>query len=270
MSWRNKVEGVRQIWHFDNRWPLLLSRLWPTPAPSIYRVGRLRILVDHAAGDANGTREVFATPMYRDLLDLMDLAGPLRVLDVGAHTGGFTLLLASRGLNLQRALCVELNPNTFVRLQVNLEANLPGVAHARCAAVGGQAGDVAVSLGAGGTGDSVHGGAVRDEATREYHIEGVTLDALCRDGFGHDAIDLCKIDIEGAEHDVFATEHHTDLARCRYLIIELHDVPGRDTSAVLQAIARLGFIPLPEPRHPHAAVRGFRNRALTTDLMRPA
>ncbi|MES1166654.1 MAG: FkbM family methyltransferase, partial [Pseudomonadota bacterium] len=53
-------------------------------------------------------------------------------------------------------------------------------------------------------------------------VPGHTLPEFMRiAGFAH--VDLLKLDIEGAEHDVLAAPTGEWLPRVRYLVIELHD-----------------------------------------------
>jgi hypothetical protein len=81
MSVKNKIEGFRRIWQFDNRWQLIAMRIFPHEPINIYRIGGLQMLADHSTGDANGAHEVIATPMYRKFFGAMQLISPLKVLD---------------------------------------------------------------------------------------------------------------------------------------------------------------------------------------------
>ena len=64
MSLRNKLEGVRAIWRFDNKWELLLSRtLFRSHPLTVYRYAGMEILVDHGADDPSGLRNVLVSPM---------------------------------------------------------------------------------------------------------------------------------------------------------------------------------------------------------------
>ena len=124
MSLLNKINGVREIWKFDNRFEILRKRLFGNQSSINYRIGDLDFTVDHDAGDANGAREVIATDMYRQFFPFLDLAGPLNVLDIGANNGGFGLLLKYEQIAIKKYVGVEFNPATFMRLKFNIERNI--------------------------------------------------------------------------------------------------------------------------------------------------
>jgi FkbM family methyltransferase len=259
MSLKNKLRGLREIWQFDNRLPLLLTRaLFPGEKLYVYRYKGFEVLTDLAGGDANGAREVLTSQMYRRFLPQMKLTGAANVLDIGANNGGFPLLLAASGIGLKKVVSVEMNPNTYLRLRFNLERNLKCEVAAVNAAVCGEPGKLNLSLGAGSSGDSIYNGdsVAGGEA---FEIEGVTLDQLTERHFPGRTIDICKIDIEGAEFDVFAKPSHENLRRCRYLIIEIHEGEGRRTGEIVPAIERLGFKLRPQPADADAAVHFFVN-----------
>jgi FkbM family methyltransferase len=260
---QRKLTGIRLLWHFDNRWTLIADRLLrPGGSVSTYRYGQLRIEVDHAAGDANGVREVFATPMYRDLLATTDLDGSVRVLDIGAHIGSFTLLLVALGFDVTGATCVEMNAHTAARLRRNLETNLPGRANAIRAAVCGDGIDRIVSLGTGDTGDSLEHGSPTVDGTSLQHVPGTTIDRLLADFV--DPVDICKLDVEGAEYAIFGQPNHATIRRCRYLLIEVHDHVDHDPEHLLSHLHALGFEATTGARDA-VGVHLFRNTATTDE-----
>lgn len=242
MSLATKLRGLREVWAFDNRlWLFVTKTLFRREHLHIYRYKGMDILVDHAGGDANGAREVLTSPMYSRFIPTMELDGPQNVLDIGASNGGFPLLLASKGVRLKRLVSVELNPRTFTRLHFNLNRNLDCEIKALNAAVCGERRTINVSLGNGGVSDSIYRGAENGEE-RPYDIDGVTFDDLYEKYFDGETVDVCKIDIEGAEFEIFATPGHRHLAKCRYLIIEIHEGDGRTTAQILPQIEALGFV----------------------------
>ena len=69
MKLSDKLIGLRALWHFDNRWQLLISRaLFPRDSLLVYRKGDVEFLVDHAAGDHNGTRLCIISDIYTRFL----------------------------------------------------------------------------------------------------------------------------------------------------------------------------------------------------------
>lgn len=241
MTLQNKINGIREIWHFDNRWQLLFSRLFfRHERINIYRLGDMNILIDHAAGDANGAREIMVSPMYRQYLPILGARGPLSVLDIGANNGGFSLLLKANGFELAKVVCVELNPNTFSRMRFNVERNLDCEVVPINAAICGEAREFELYLGEGNVGDSLYNSQAGNGA-RPQKVAGMTFDDVYSSTFGDEVVDICKMDIEGAEFEVLASRECTRLAKCRYLIMEIHEAEGRNPRDVIDELSALGF-----------------------------
>ena len=222
MSLSNKIRGFRDIWAFDNRlWLTITKTFFRKENLHVYRYKGVEILVDHAGGDSNGAREVLSSPMYRRFLPRMKLAGPINVLDLGANNGGFPLLLLTSGVNLTRNLSCDVVP-------VN-------------AALCGERRTLEVALGNGSVSDSIYENDSNSES-RPCRIQGLTLDDFCKTYFENEVIDICKIDVEGAEFEVFLKPHHQALTQCRYLIMEIHERGDRRKEEIIPVIERLGFV----------------------------
>ncbi|MCC6326883.1 MAG: FkbM family methyltransferase [Acidobacteria bacterium] len=240
MSIVSKLRGLREIWAFDNRLFLILSKLfYPNEQLLVYRYKGLEILMDHSGGDANGAREVLVSPMYRRFLSRMHFDGPANVLDLGANNGGFPLLLHAAGIRLKKVVSVEFNPQTFARLHFNLTRNLPCAATPVNAAVCGERRVIETTLGKGSVSDNIYNPAA-DRGTA-YSIAGMTLDDLCRDHFDDEIIDICKIDIEEAEFEVFLGGEHQAISRCRYVVMEIHERGGRKADELIPVLEKLGL-----------------------------
>jgi FkbM family methyltransferase len=241
MSFQNKIRGLGEIWQFDNRVWLAFTRIFfRRETLHVYRYKGLEILSDHAGGDANGAREVLLSPMYRRFLPKMDLTAPANVLDLGANNGGFSLLLLEQGVPLKKVVCVEFNPQTFARLHFNISRNMPCDAVPVNAALCGEIRAINIALGGGDTGDSIYS-QNNDGTARQFTIEGRTLDDLCETYFGQESIDVCKMDVEGAEFEVFLGQSHSSISRCRYLIMEIHKVDGRRPEEIISVLEDLGL-----------------------------
>ncbi len=242
MGLTNKIRGLGEIWAFDNRLWLALTRVFfRRENLQVYRYKGLEILIDHAGGDANGAREVLSSPMYRRFLTKIELNGPANVLDLGANNGGFPLLLLTSGIDLKKVVSVEFNPQTFVRLHFNLTRNLRCEAVPVNAALCGESRTIRASLGQGSVSDSIYANDA-SPGSREYSIRGLTLDELCDTYFPGEIVDICKIDVEGAEFEVFLGRHCASLSRCRYLIMEIHERDGRRAEEIIPAVEALGFV----------------------------
>jgi FkbM family methyltransferase len=199
------------------------------------------ILTDHAGGDANGAREVLTSDIYRRFFAKMTLDGPANVLDLGANNGGFPLLLAAEGIALKKVVSVELNPRTFVRLHFNLTRNLDCEIVPINAALCGEARTMRIRLGRGGVSDDIYGNS-GNPSDKEFEIRGFSLDDLVGEYFDGEYVDICKIDVEGAEFEVFLRPEHQRLRQCRYLIMEIHERGEREAGEILPAIEKLGFV----------------------------
>jgi FkbM family methyltransferase len=239
MGLSNKLNGIKEIWQFDNRWQLLLTRLFFSKEKiNFYRYKGLEILIDHSAGDANGAREVLTSPMYRQYLAQMDLPGELNVLDIGSNNGGFPLLLRSEGLRMKKLACVEMNPRTFSRLRFNIERNFDCELNLVNGAVCGHRQTLEVQLGEGSAGDSLY---EKKANGRTWEIQGYTFDEIFRESFGEETVDLCKIDIEGAEFEIFTNSGHDLITKCRYLLMEIHEKRGEFREAIRSKLSESGF-----------------------------
>ena len=235
------IAGLRAILAFDN-WPtLVFARLFDRGTGFVaYRKNGFEMLIDHRGGDENGTRACIASDMYRRYLPFFDLRGPARVLDLGANGGGFPLMLGIEGIQVARIVCVEMNPLTFLRLQLNLSTNLGAAAVAINAAVCGMPTVTGLLLkpSRGSTSANIYAGRA-DSSEAHYSVPETSLETLYNEYFKDELVDICKVDIECAEYDVFAMSTDDLLRKIRYLVIEFHD-PSR-TPGFIERISALGF-----------------------------
>lgn len=237
----NALSGLRAITHFDRVFFTLCQRLlgrrlgW-----TIYAKGRLKFLVDHLAGDQNGTRDCIAGPMYRELFKEMQLPRQLRLLDLGANGGGFPLLCLDLDFEFSSLTCVEVNPFTHARLTLNIRQNVGLQPKILNVAIGGHSREITLSFPSGGTGFSIYG-SKNGAASEDAIIEVLTLDDIMHRGFGDGAVDLCKMDVEGAEYEVLLNDSADSLRRIHYLIIEIHAAEESQQEALLRKLAAQGF-----------------------------
>lgn len=241
MTLRNKINGIKEIWQFDNRIHLLLSRLFFSKETiNIYYYKGLEILVDHSAGDSNGAREVLTSDMYRKYLKKMKLVKPLNFLDLGANNGGFALLLKSENIEINKFVCVEFNPKTFSRLRFNIERNFSDRFKILNVAICGKSKLLNVNFGEQSTSDSIFQNATNNKNGTQQ-IEGVTFDRVYLDNFNNEIIDICKMDIEGAEFEVFQHNEYSLIKNCRYILIEIHHESDRSREVVREKLKETGF-----------------------------
>ena len=243
LSIRKHALNFLQICAFDNWAEMLVQRIFfRRTQVQVHRLGKIQAVVDHRGADAGSIRTCLCTPMYTQFLDNVQLPRSISVLDIGANVGGFTLLLAHRGHHMRKVVCVELNPNTYERLRFNVLTNVGLHCHIVNGALWRSEGTLSVQLGIGSTSDSIRGtGDTARYGARECTVRSCTPDSLISEFFSQEAIDICKIDIEGAEDDVLLSENDVagSLCQCRNILIELHSQHAYN--AVLQRIEGLGF-----------------------------
>ncbi len=241
MSLSTKIAGARAIMAFDN-WPALFAArlLHRNAGLLVYRKGGLEILIDHRGGDETGTRQCIISDMYRKYLPSFRITGPANVLDIGANGGGFPLMLKLAGVKLGTVVCVELNPATYARLLVNLQSNIGFSAVAINAAVAGADSEAEIFLNPtrGSTGYSMTANAAASESLH-VAVKTQTFASLYSHYFRSERIDICKIDIEGAEYPVIDSTPDEVLSKIRYLVIEFHD--DARTPALIRRFSELGF-----------------------------
>ncbi|HEY8686949.1 MAG TPA: FkbM family methyltransferase [Chloroflexota bacterium] len=162
------------------------------------------------------------------------------VVDVGANIGMFSIWQARRGALV---IAYEPHPRAFANLLTNLEAN--GVeSRVKCvnAAVGSSRRDSWLSTAGGSTSAHLSNGQSGDG----FVVPTITLDeSLATHDF--EAVDLLKIDVEGAELDVIAGAGVT-LERTNAVIIEVHGMPREVIDARMK---RHGLEPDPGGSYPN-------------------
>ncbi|MEZ5425528.1 MAG: FkbM family methyltransferase [Pyrinomonadaceae bacterium] len=259
----NKIKGIGEIWQFDNHWQLFFNRLFFSGEKiNVYRLKNLEFICDHSAGDVNGAREVLTTDMYRGFLAKMELTGPLKILDLGSNNGGFPLLLASENKKIEKLVCVEFNPETFSRLRFNIERNLDCEFTPLNVGVCGDNREIRFDL-QNGSGTSVNiYGQKGLESENGVRVPGETFDQIYERNFKGETVDICKMDIEGAEFEVFGSGKCLSLTNCRYLLIEIHHEKGTPRDLVLESLSELGFREAdpPQPRDEFHHVHLFFNK----------
>ena len=241
MSLKTKWTGLKEIISFDNRLALIAAKLFfPRERLQVYRQNGIEFLSDHDGGDGNGAREILTSPMYRDLLRDLKFNGPINILDLGANNGGFPLLLKSISLEIGKVVSVELNPKTWVRLHFNLHRNLDCDIKALNAAVCGKNERLRASLGDGTVSDNIYSGTTASNSSA-VEIPGTTFDRLFEEHFADGIVDICKIDIEGAEFEVFLSDDNKKIRNCRFVIMEIHEREGHEPEELIDAFNNLNF-----------------------------
>jgi FkbM family methyltransferase len=189
--------------------------------------------------------------MYDPFLSAAGIARggpPLKVLDLGANAGGFSLIFATRGVSLAKIVAVEMNPLTFARMQLNLLTAYGPVALPVNAIIGPHPGAARVTFSDGSTGQS----AESLKTVAGFEVPVMTVDQVMDTHYPAESVDIAKIDIEGTEWDVLDSGTCQRLQDCSLLVIEIHKKLGRSTSQFIDFMRSLGFSVLSarNPRSP--------------------
>jgi FkbM family methyltransferase len=243
MSILTKIAGFLSILQFDNRWELIFNRLFFRRNLNVYKYKGMEILIDHNGGDACGTRLCLVSDMYRQFLGYMSLPDEIIVCDIGANGGGFSLMLKASGLEINKLVCIEMNPNTWSRLMFNINNNFSCKRECLNLAIGGQDRELEVYLGKGSTSDSIFTRQNEGRDLKKYKIPVYTFDHIYKEYYGNNQIiDICKIDIERAEYELFFNTGHNAVKWCRYLLMEIHNNKEKSRNELIHEIREIGFI----------------------------
>jgi FkbM family methyltransferase len=172
---------------------------------------------------------------YRDVLIFKtkrydpDIPGfiPKTIVDAGAHIGMASILFALR-YPAARIVALEPEPSNFAALLRNTAPYKTIVAIQ--AALWRQDGEVAL-----GPSNAHPKGAFQVVENGSHRVRAITMDTVMRET-GIDSVDLLKVDIEGAEKEVF--ESCPWISKVRVLAIELHDRVRLGCSSTVKNAAR--------------------------------
>ena len=223
---------------FDN-WPFLVIQRCCFQSPMVFRKRGVRFLVDRAGGDQYGLIECVARDMYSRHFHHLTRDRPLRVLDLGANSGGFGLALILFGFEIERIVAVEMNLRTHARLVFNLVNNIGATANLVHAAVCDTKRRILVADNGGWVGNSIYHQYVGDTPTLE--VSGVTLDELTSAYFPNDRVDILKMDIEFAEYEVLFSETCRSIVQYAHLLIEIHEDEQHQGKTLIRRLDELNF-----------------------------
>lgn len=161
------------------------------------------------------------------------------ILDVGAHIGRYVLMAASRVGISGKVIACEPHPVNFSILLKNLRMNGYENVIPRNVALSAEDGFVSLSVGD----DSGLHSIVDDKqsiALKKLRVRSTTIDSLLKE-LGMERIDMCKIDVEGAELLVLkGAEYSLRKKKIRRFVCEVHR--GVHVEEVEEFFRRNGFI----------------------------
>jgi FkbM family methyltransferase len=176
---------------------------------------------------------VFEQIFIEDEYDINTDLHPQFIVDAGANVGYASIYFSSRWPEA-KIIAIEPDPENFAALQKNLAA-YPAV-HAIQAALWPR--NELLSLETGWESWSSRVGSLN--VSEAQKVSGITLDQVLANA-GENEIDLLKLDVEGAERELFGSPGHW-LERTKIIVTELHDriIPGC-TEALDRAIEKMDF-----------------------------
>ncbi len=181
--------------------------------PDIRHAYHLRI----PSSDVDVFRQIFIEREY----DFEARRSPSTIIDAGANIGLASIYFANRFPDA-RIIAIEPEASNYSVLEINIRPyrNITPIRAAlwhRDEIVN----LVDPDLGKWGFMTRGSGENETDHGSHLYHVEGVTVTTIMN-RFGIDRLDILKIDIEGAEREVFS-EAAPWLGRVDALIVELHE-----------------------------------------------
>lgn len=174
--------------------------------------------------------EIFMLNSYTRYFDIED--GDI-VVDLGAHIGAFSIFAAKKA---QTVYSYEPEPINFAILKANIRLNnLETKIRAYQKAVAGRRGILPLYVNETGIASTVS----PKLGVRKIFVEAITLgDIFVKEKLPR--IDFLKVDIEGAEWEVFNIAAESGyLTRVKKIAMECHSV--RDTSRLINLLETFGF-----------------------------
>lgn len=240
----SKLRQYRQLWrHFDSPLFVLASRMgWPALSHFSYQLSvdgtHYSMLGRPTHGDLWVMREVLIEQTYKQLLPLLP-ARPLRVVDVGAHIGSFTVWL-QRKHGISEAFCFEPDFDSFTLCEFNLRRNgCPAIVQQR--ALGGRTREE--DFWSDTTTAARHSLQRRSTsstaAARRVQVVGFVEWLRTVPG----RFDVLKLDCEGAEWELL-DEAADAFSRFDIVVAEVHHDPTgaqRDARSIGALLANQGF-----------------------------
>jgi FkbM family methyltransferase len=210
---------------------------------------RSRVWLRGRSSDFYTVDELLVTGVYKDVLQRVESAR--YIVDLGANIGIASLLFASRYPDSE-VFAVEADPDNFAILKRNLAA-LESRGRARAINRAVWSLDVALAVAPPPGTKSFSRIAVNaDIAGASRTVAGVTMGEILEQ-CGFPRVDILKIDIEGAETELFKGEHDW-LDRVGVIAIEFHGQSRRE-SGFDRILAEKGFAI--DDSNPHTII-GFR------------
>lgn len=241
------VRGFRSNFNFANRFQVTYDRIFRRDLALTHYIWKNQFVFvcSSRLGDHRAIQECFCERVYDAYLDRCDIAGnKITYVNIGAHIGAFDVLLAERGLTIEAGLAAELNPQTFAKCVVNLQANGFRQTKVVNGGIGEKDGRLLFNPSGLTLGDGIFAPA-QTSTDGAVEVEQFTLRTLLERHAGHfPRFDLLKLDCTQAEYAIIRSSPAELLRKFRYIIVEFHPVPeGESIEAAYSRLKEIGFSP---------------------------
>jgi FkbM family methyltransferase len=183
-------------------------------------------LLRRKSTDLSVFTQVFLNQEYRPVVDFIDKHWSrervLEIVDAGGYTG-MTTIYFHQFFQKARVVILEPNARNFELLKRHIEVNHLENVFPICAGLWNT--DTKLAEGekfrdGGEWSFSVRPAGGADEEV----VDGISLDSLMK-RYAMDSVDILKMDVEGAEREIFQDEEQVSrlLSRARCLAIEIHE-----------------------------------------------
>lgn len=184
--------------------------------------------------DQSVAAEIFNLREYRIAEEII-ASTALPIVDVGAHSGMFTLY--ARALNkTARIIAIEPEPENLKRLEEHCRENNVTNVKVVAGALAGTIGKRQLEVSTDSHNHKLTFALDNENALTVQAYDWEHLLKLCPKGIG-----LMKMDIEGGEYEVFLAAKTDELALIQALVMEYHDLPGEKHGIIEQILRENGF-----------------------------
>ncbi len=189
-----------------------------------------------ALRDNNSDKAIFFQVFYEKQYDLykVDFPDATKIIDGGANIGCASVYFNIRFPGAE-ILAIEPEQNNFKLL----EQNTRSYKNITClqAAIWNKNEKLSITNPEGGAAEFMFENNIRNDEM----VNGITIQSIIKLQ-GWDEVDIIKLDIEGAEKEVFSAEDLSWLKKVKLLIIELHDRYKKDcTKTFFEALNKFNY-----------------------------
>ncbi|HEY9563347.1 MAG TPA: FkbM family methyltransferase [Nocardioides sp.] len=218
---------------------LLRKRVTGSPGDISLKLKGFDVLAPNVPGARFPVYEALVEDAYRIPWLTAGLSDSPVAVDMGGHIGSFALAFA--GVHpTGRVVCFEATPGTYTYLQKNIARNgLSSRVVAHNIAVSDHEGELVMASHGDGSG---HNGVLHLGEAGLQTISVPCLPAAAAFDMAAGPVEVVKMDIEGAEYDMILNSSPSDWASVQRVVMEYHDLPGRDWTELRDWFSDAGLV----------------------------